>query len=446
MERIKKVLAILLVGTMLFGVLSGCSNNAADTFETSAAADESPAAMSSSDKPTVVLFQNKVEITEALTAFAQEYEKETGIHVEIKSSGGGTSYDDSLMAEFQTDRQPDIFVIGGMGSYNVYKDTILPFDGTEEWIDNTNLALKVDEKTYGYPVAVEGWGMGYNKDLLNKAGIDHATLTSQEAYADAFAKLDSMKDELGIKAVVSMAASTTTGMTWVTGLHNFNGYLSAGLDYTDKTVIDETLAGQPDMDRLAQYGNWVEMLFKYSDQDVLLTGDYDAQVGLWATGESVFIHQGNWIDPWIDTNQGTLPFEVGYAPHASVEGEMNAIFIGAPSFYVLNANSSPENIQAAKDFLNYMAMNEKGHDFMVNQAKMVPAFTNVTLVPTSPLSAALAEQVATGNAYAWWQNDLPAGFGMDILAPYYESFAKGDITKEQFVNAIAASIQDIPNM
>ncbi len=56
--------------------------------------------------------------------------------------------------------------------------------------------------------------MGYNVAILEKAGIDPAGLTSQEAYAEAFAKIDSMKDELGIKSVVSMAASTTTGMTW----------------------------------------------------------------------------------------------------------------------------------------------------------------------------------------------------------------------------------------
>lgn len=447
----KKRLSLILAIVLSLSLLAGCGGGGGGSEEggetsggSSSESSSGSSSGSSEEGASVVVYQNKVEITEPFTAFANAYTAETGVPVEIKSSGGGTAYADALMAEFQTDRQPDIFVIEGMGGYNIYKDQLVPFDGTEEWVENTSLEFVVDGKIYGFPVAVEAWGMAYNKDLLDKAGIDPESLNSQEGYAEAFAKLDGMKDELGIDAVVSMAASTTTGMTWVTGLHNFNGYLSAGLPYGDDTVIKQVLAGEADMDRLAQYGDWVELLFQYADPEVLVTGDYDAQVGLWATGKSVFIHQGNWIDPWIDTNQGTLPFEVGYAPHASVDGEMEAIFIGAPSFYVLNANS--ENLEAAKEFLNYLAMNEKGHDYMVNGAKMVPAFTNVTLVPEAPLAAVVAEKVASGKAYSWWQNDLPAGFGMDVIGPIYEAFAKGDITKEQFVNAVAAEIQNIPNM
>ncbi len=284
--------------------------------------------------------------------------------------------------------------------------------------------------------------MGYNVAMLEKAGIDPAGLTSQEAYAEAFAKIDSMKDELGIKSVVSMAASTTTGMTWVTGLHNFNGFLSAGTEYGDTTVLEQVLAGEPDMDRLTEYADWVELLFQYADQEVLITGDYDAQVGLFGSEKAAFIHQGNWIDPWL-VDRG-ISFDMAYAPHATVKGTMDSIFIGAPSFYVINKNSP--NPDAVRDFLNYMATNESGHDYMVNQAQMVPAFTNVTLKPSGPLSSDVSNWVAKGKAYTWLQNDLPAGFGMDILGPVYEAFAKGDITKEQFIQAVAAEIQNVPNM
>ncbi len=135
---------------------------------------------------------------------------------------------------------------------------------------------------------------------------------------------------------------------------------------------------------------------------------------------------------------------MAYAPHATVSGTMDSIFIGAPSFYVINTNSP--NIDAVRDFLNYMAINEKGHDYMVNQAQMVPAFTNVTMSPAGPLSSDVSKWVSKGKAYTWLQNDLPAGFGMDILGPVYEAFAKGDITKEQFIQAVAAEIQSIPNM
>lgn len=413
----KKSFALVLVLMLIVSMLAGCSQPAKS--------DQS-----------VVIYQNKVEIGEQLTAFAALYEKETGVKVTVKTSGGDSPYAENLKAEFQSDRQPDIFVIEGMGGYKTWESKLGTYEG-DEWINLTDLEFTVDGKVYGFPVAVEAWGMAYNVDLLNKAGVDPATLTSQEGYRAAFEKIDAMKDELGIKSVVAMAAGPD--MRWVTGLHNFNGYLSAGLEYGDTTVLDKLNNGEADVPRLTEYADWVELLFQYSDKSVLLTGNYDAQVGQFGTGGSVFVHQGNWIDPWLASNGITFP--MAYAPHASVKGEFDGIFIGAPSFYVINKDST--NQEAAKAFLNYMATNEAGHNYMVNEAKMVPAFTNVKLKPDAPLSANVTEWLAKGTAYTWLQNDMPDGFGMGTIAPLYESFAKGDITKAEFVDQLATKISEI---
>ncbi|MEA1975986.1 MAG: ABC transporter substrate-binding protein [Bacillota bacterium] len=385
----------------------------------------------------IVIYQNKVEIHEQLTEFAAKYTDETGVKVTVKTSGGDSPYAENLKAEFQSDRQPDVFVIEGMGGYNTWKSKLETFKG-QEWMDLTELEFVVEGQTFGFPVAVEAWGMAYNAEILEKAGVDPASLTSQEAYKVAFEKIDSMKDELGLDSVVAMAAGPD--MRWVTGLHNFNGYLSAGLEYGDTTVLDKLNNGEADMDRLTEYADWVELLFNYADKAVLLTGNYDSQVGQFGVEKSAFIHQGNWIDPWLMSNG--VEFEMGFAPHASVYGEHNAIFIGAPSYYVLNNQS--ENKEAVQDFLNYLASNEMGHDYMVNQAKMVPAFSNVTLKPDAPLSSNVAEWLKVKNgAYTWLQNDMPDGFGMGTIAPLYEAFAKGDIDKAEFIKLVAAKIEEI---
>lgn len=418
-----------MAGALSIGMLAGCAP------KKDKPTTEGEGAAPASDQ-SVVIYQNKVEIGEQLTQFAADYTAETGVKVTVKTSGGDTPYAENLKAEFQSDRQPDIFVIEGTGGYETWKSKIAPF-GDEEWLKNTELAFKADGKVYGFPVAVEAWGMAYNKNLLDKAGIDPATLTSQEAYKAAFEKLDSMKEELGISSVVAMAAGPD--MRWVTGLHNFNGYLSAGLAYGDSKYIDMLNAGEADKNRLTEYADWVDLLFQYADKSVLLTGNYDAQVGQFAVGKSVFIHQGNWIDPWLTENG--VDFPMGFAPHASVKGTCDSIFIGAPSFYVLNSES--KNLDAAKAFLNYMASNEKGHDYMVNKAKMIPAFTNVTLTPDTPLSADAAKWLAQGKNYTWFQNDMPDGFGMGTLGPIYEGFAKGDIDKAQFIEQLAEKIDSI---
>ena len=43
-----------------------------------------------------------------------------------------------------------------------------------EWTQHTSAAYMVDGNVVGFPVAVEGYGLAYNADILAKAGIDPA--------------------------------------------------------------------------------------------------------------------------------------------------------------------------------------------------------------------------------------------------------------------------------
>lgn len=404
------------------------------------------------EEETLVIFQNKVEIHDQLTAYAAAWSERTGVKVEVKTCGGDScAYGTNILAEFQGDDAPDIYVIEGMGGYLDFEDKILDVTG-EAWIDNTGLEFKVDDKVYGFPVAIEGWGMAYNEEILEAAflhegtgrTIDSLKEVSQAEYEEVFMAIEAyyaattgMEDY----TVVSMAAGA--GMTWVTGLHNFNGYLSAGLGYSDTTVIDKLNAGTVDAARLSALADWAELLFEYADETVLLTGGYGEQVGAFADGEAAFLHQGN----WTDSSYADSDFEMGYLPHALLAEGNDSIFIGAPSFYVINSEST--NPDDAKLFLNDLASTSEGHDYMVNEANMVPAFDSVTLVPSTPLSAAVMAWNQDGKAYAWWQNDMPSGFGMDELGPIYTLFAQGvtgdaaGITKAEFITQVTAKIEGL---
>ncbi|HET6784600.1 MAG TPA: ABC transporter substrate-binding protein [Erysipelotrichaceae bacterium] len=384
----------------------------------------------------LVIFQNKVEIDEVMRDYAEAWGAKNNVTVTLKTCGGDScAYGTQILAEFQANEQPDIFVIEGMGGYNIYKDKMLEFDNAT-WTDDTELEFKVDGKVYGFPVAVEGWGIAYNKDILDAAGVDIAALenVSQAEYEEAFKKVQAYYDANGMddSVVVSMAAGA--GMYWVTGLHNFNGYLSAGLDYSDSSVIEKLNNKEVDADRLTQLANWAELLFKYADETILTTGTYDDQVGTFAKGKAAFLHQGN----WTDSSYADSTFEMGYLPHATLTDGNDKIYIGAPSYYVINKDSA--NAETAKMFLEDLAASTEGHDYMVNKANMVPAFNSVTLTPKTPLSAAVMRWNQEGKAYAWWQNDMPSDFGMGTLGPIYELFAKGEISKADFISQITAAI------
>ena len=388
----------------------------------------------------ITIVQNKVEIDAALQEYAAEFSKEAGYNVKVITAGGSSDYNTALKAEFASGKEPDIFVIEGPTGYELYKDKIADMTG-DEWTQYTTAAYMDGDKVVGFPVSVEGYGMAYNADILAKAEIDPATLTNVDAYKAAFEKLDSMKDELGLDAVVSMVAGTAPGMTWVTGLHNFNVYLTVGLDRNDTSIIDQVLAGEVDEERFHAYCEYVALIFQYSDPEMLLNGTQDMQLAAFANGKTAFYHQGNWMDPNIVALN--VDFPMAYAPHAFLHEDTDGILVNAPSWYVVNANG---NVEQAVDFLNALATTELGHDYMVNKASMVPAFTNVTLEPATPLSKSVMEWNAAGKTYSWQQYKLHDGFGMGTLGAIYELLASGAIDEPTFEQMMKDAIATIPTL
>ncbi len=385
----------------------------------------------------IVICQNKVEITAAMQDYAKLYKEKTGVDVKVITGGGSSDYNTVLKAEMASGREPDIWVIEGPTGYELWKDKIADMTG-EEWTKYTDAAYMDGDKVVGFPVSVEGYGLAYNADILAKAGIDPKTLTNVDAYKAAFEKLDSMKEELGLDMVVSMVAGTVPGMTWVTGLHNFNVYLTVGNERNDTTYIDQVLAGKVDEARFHDYCQYVDLLFKYSTQDMLLNGTQDAQLAAFANGKAAFYHQGNWMDPSLV--QLNPSFEIAYAPHAFLHEDTDGILVNPPSWYVVNANGNKDEAIA---YLNYLATSEDGADYMVNKAAMVPAFTNVTIAPSTPLSKSVMEWNAAGKTYDWQQYKLPDGFGMGTLGPIYELLAQQAIDVDTFETMMKDAIAGI---
>ncbi len=395
---------------------------------------------------TVTMFQLKVEIDSALQAFAKAYnDSHPGVTVKIETLGGGADYHGALKAKLQAGQMPTLFNIEGKGGYNVWKDNMADMSSCA-WVKDTDFAYVGDDgKVVGFPVAVEGFGLGYNADILAKAGIDPATLTTFSAVKAAFEKLDSMKADLGLDAVVSTAASIAGGMWWVNGNHNFNAYLAGGLAYDDTSVLDKLLKGEVDTDRLTDYCNYVKLLFDYADQNILTNGNYDAQVSSFAQQKTAFIHQGNWVDP--NMKQLGVTFKMSYISHCFTDKqETKGLFMAAPSWYCLNGGASEAEQKAAMDFLDYMATSPEGAEYMVNQAGMVPAFKSVTLKPTGQFSAALVEASAVGGNYNWRFGTMPDGTAQNVLGPVFDLFAQDHSDVNVLIKDLTDAIAKVPTL
>lgn len=416
----KKVLAVLLALVLVFSMAS----------------------VAMAEDVTVSLFQLKVEIDPMLQAFAKAYSEATpGVTVVVETLGGGADYGAALKAKLQAGQMPTLFVIEGKGGYDIWKQNMV--DMTDcAWAKDTDVAFIGDDgAVVGFPVSIEGFGLGYNAEILEKAGIDPATLTTFSAVKAAFEKLDGMKAELGLDSVVSMSASIAGGMWWTAANHNFNAYYAGYLDYNDTSIRDLTLAGKVDEARLRDYANYVKLIFDYSDPDVLTNGNYDAQVAAFAEQKAAFINQGNWIDP--NMAQLGATFKMGYISHCYTETPTTGLYMAAPSWYCMNNAATTEEIAAAKAFLDYMATSEEGAKYMVQEAGMVPAFKSVSLLPTGQFSAALVEASARGGNYNWYFGSMPDGFGQNTLGPIFDLFAQDTSNVDALITDLTTAIAGI---
>ena len=233
----KKVLAALLAGAMTV-TLGACGGNTGSGNDTSKADDNTQGTTDTADvsKDAIRFMNTKIEIDGALKEFAKQYQEETGQEVVIESLGGGVDVNGQLKNYYAAGNMPDIFAFAADSYKSSFKDWLEPLDG-ESWIDDTDYAFKgEDGKVYGMPFALEGIGLAYNKDILDKAGVDPSALTNINAYKEAFEKIDSMKDELGITSVCAVAAESGQ-MYWSTGNHMMAAYISQGKDRTDKDIM-----------------------------------------------------------------------------------------------------------------------------------------------------------------------------------------------------------------
>jgi len=132
---------------------------------------------------------------------------------------------------------------------------------------------------------------------------------------------------------------------------------------------------------------------------------------------------------------------MGYVPHAFLDENTDGIFVGAPSWYLVNPKS--KNVADAKKFLIAMSSTSEGHDYMVNKAGMVPAFKSCKLQPSGQLSKAVQEWSNQGKIYAWQQNEMPDGFGINTLGPIFHQMASGQIDPQGFVKLATEAVKTI---
>ena len=212
----KKLLAVALVAAMAMGLMAcggGSSSGSSDAAAGDAAKTEEAAAPAASGEGDIRLVNGKIEVDAALKAAAEAYKAETGVTVAIESMGGGVNIQDTLKGYFQADNMPDIFVCGSDADFGNWTGKLADLSN-EPWAADTDAGYKdADGKIIGFPYTTEAIGLAYNADILEKAGIDPASITGPESMKAAFETLDAKKDELGLTRICTGPPAPTALQT-----------------------------------------------------------------------------------------------------------------------------------------------------------------------------------------------------------------------------------------
>ncbi|MCR5809871.1 MAG: ABC transporter substrate-binding protein [Lachnospiraceae bacterium] len=425
----KKLLAVALVAAMAMGLMAcggGSSSGSSDAAAGDAAKTEEAAAPAASGEGDIRLVNGKIEVDAALKAAAEAYKAETGVTVAIESMGGGVNIQDTLKGYFQADNMPDIFVCGSDADFGNWTGKLADLSN-EPWAADTDAGYKDAEgKIIGFPYTTEAIGLAYNASILEKAGIDPASITGPESMKAAFETLDAKKDELGLTAVIGWCCEAKD-LYWSTGSHSFANYIDAGLSRDDTTYSDLLAEGKIDEARFQKYAEMIALFNQYSDPALLTSGTYDQQILGFASGKYAFVTQGSWIGATMTSDdkeqyEAAGSFKVGMIPYAFDEG-IDTILTNSPSWWAVFEN---DNTQKAKDFLTWLAGDE-GQKFLVEDAGFISPFKSCKYVANDPFAQTITDFTAAGKTSSWHWLKNKASLDQNVLGQLYLDYALGSI-------------------
>ena len=442
----RKVIATLLAATMVMSLAAcggggdnGSSGGDAGDSGSSSGSDSGSSGGGSGDS--IRLVNGKIEIDSQLKKLAEMYKEETGVTVEIESMGGGIDIQGTLKGYYQADNMPDIFVNGGSTDFGNWEGMLEDMSG-EAWASDTDAAY-VDEEygTIGFPYTVEAVGLAYNADILEKAEIDPATLTSPGKIEEAFKTLDSKKADLGLDAVVGYCAEATN-LYWSTGNHLFANYIDGGLDRDDTTYIDMLNdGGKVDKDRLTDFAEFVGLLNQYSDPALLVSGTYDQQILNFASGKYAFVTQGSWIGATItgddaEAYEAAGNFKVGMVPYAFEDG-MDTILTNSPSWWSVFSDG---NAEAAKAFLQWRS-EDKAQQVLVEEAGFISPYNSCKYVANDPFAQTIVDYQTAGKTSGWHWLGMKEGLAQNYTGQVFSDYAAGNLDTDKFVQTMEQVIQ-----
>jgi len=395
-------------------VLSGCAaGSESTTTETSSGAQ----AVGCETPTTVTMLGTiKVEIQDQFKDAVAEYNSSNSDCVEVKiiESAADQTFLANITPLYEAGEAPVI-------SYTLQE---LPDMAPRvmDWTGNPLAELAaagtldtatIDGKILGIPSTVEAFGLLYNKDVLDEAGVDPASIKTR----------DDLKAAFDAVAATGRDAIHFSGLWWSLGAHFTNIYHTTAADNRDDrmAILDELKAGTYDLSSDPAFVNWLDtfdLLKEYSSSDASIADDdYDKGVFNLADGEVGFWFMGNWAEPNLlgelpEGSFGVMPVPTSNDPAAYGN---DGISVGVPGYFMIDEEqSTAEEREGAVAFLSWFLTTPEGQARWAGPVEsggmnFIPVYSGFTVAPETFMAGVISEYVNAGKSLQWVNSAYPAG-------------------------------------
>ncbi|MCI3922968.1 ABC transporter substrate-binding protein [Paenibacillus sp. TRM 82003] len=424
-----KKLGLIVLTAFTAVSLAACGGGATGS-ESTNESGTGAAAESSNEPVNIIITNGKGEIASQFDQAAKDFMAvNPDITVEVRSAAVGDTMNvfDLLTASGKT---ATIAMFDPSAALNKYKDVGIDLSG-EKWVAETDNALKNEQgQIVGFPFAIEGFGLVYNKQVVEKAvggAFDPFTINTRDKLVELF-------DKLQASGVAFPVAYQTE--SWSVSNHYSTQFINQAED--PASVVKQLQEGSFDLASNAVWNGYYDTMDllaseKYNKYGERPLGAYydDAHVSV-GKGESALLFNGNWA---YDSLQAVAGDQFGFIPVPVDNDENNPlnnkIAAGATQVLVINAKATAEEQAAGKKFLEWLVYDEKGQDFVVNQAQIISAFKNNANKVTNPLGAAIGEAIAASKTMPFSTNFVVAEEWNTIIGPEVQKYIAGKLPREE---------------
>ena len=429
--KMKKFLSAALAAAMTAGLLAGCGSNKTD----SASSDSSK----KDDKGSVYYLSFKPEQAEQWEAVAKAYTEETGVQVKVQTAASGT-YEQTLKSEIAKKDAPTLFQVNGPVGYQNWKDYCMDLSDTDlySWLNDKDMAIKgEDGGVYGIPYAVEGYGIIYNEEIMDKYfALDGAKVSSIEEINN-FEKLKEVtedmtakKDQLGIEGVFA-STSFAPGEDWRWQTHLMN--LPIYYEYQDKKVKDEK---EITFEYNEEFKNIFDLYLNNSVTEPAMLGSKTVSDSMaeFALGKAAMVQNGNWDWGDISGVDGNTVKEdkIKYLPiYTGIKGEeKQGLCVGGENYFCINSEASEADQKASLDFIQWLFSSDEGKDKVTNELGFITPFNTFEddQKPTDPLAQEVIRYMENPDltSVSWDFQTFPSQTFKDNLGASLLEYASGN--------------------